>query len=101
VVLKAEVREGEVDPPAGWVSPDYGQRRPAPLLVYSTVTCLPLRIVTLLLPVEDVSAPPPRVSLLRDENSAPAGLTFEETREQVRFGDGLVSINVHSVTDDR
>src|SRR5207253_1361162 len=50
VPLKGEVREGEVDPREGWISPDYGQRRPAPMLVYSAVTRLPNRIVTLLLP---------------------------------------------------
>jgi hypothetical protein len=100
VPLKADVREGEFDPPAGWVSPDYGQRRPAPMLVYSAVTRLPIRIVTLLLPVEDVSVPTPGVSLLR-EGSAPVGLAFEETREHVRFGDELVSISVKPVTDDR
>ena len=92
VPLKAEVREGEVDPPQGWVSPDYGQRRPAPVLVYSAVTRLPLRIVTLLLPVADIAAPPPGVSFLLEGCSMPVGLAFDETREQVRFGDELVSI---------
>jgi len=92
VPLKAEVREGEVNPPQGWVSPDYGQRRPAPALVYATVTRLPLRIVTLLLPVEDVSAPPPAVSLLLAGGSVPAGLAFEETGEQVSVDDERVWI---------
>jgi hypothetical protein len=99
VELKAEVREGEVDPPAGWVSPDYGQRRPAPVLVYSAVAPLPLRIVTLLLPADDIAAPPPTVSLLLEGPSAPVGLLFEETREEVRVGAGAVSISVKSITE--
>ena len=93
VPLKAEVREGEVDPPQGWVSPDYGQRRPAPVLVYSAVTRLPLRIVTLLLPVADIAAPPPGVSFLLEGGSMPVGLAFDETRAQIRFGDELVSLH--------
>ena len=52
---------------------------------------LPLRIVTLLLPVEDISAPPPGVSILLEGGSMPVGLAFEETREQISFGDGYVS----------
>jgi hypothetical protein len=61
--LKAEVHEGELDPPRGWVSPDYGVRHPAPLVRYTTVTRLPLRIVTLLYPTEDVLAEPPAAVL--------------------------------------
>src|SRR5207247_1984022 len=32
VPLKAEVHEGDVAPIQGWISPDYGQRRPAPVV---------------------------------------------------------------------
>src|SRR5262249_45623599 len=53
VALKAELAEGELTPPRGWMSPDYGRREPAPLLVYTAVTRLPLRIVTLLAPSAD------------------------------------------------
>ena len=91
--LKVEIREGELDPPQGWVSPDYGRCRTAPVLTYSTVTRLPFRVVTLLLPVADVAAPPPRISLLLDGRATPAGLAFEEGGDEVRFHDkGLVSI---------
>jgi hypothetical protein len=51
VPLTAEVRRGERRPIAGWVSPDYGQRRPAPVLIYSAAARLPVRIVTVLLPM--------------------------------------------------
>jgi hypothetical protein len=80
VPLAAEVREGDVDPPGGWVSPDYGRRRPAPMLIYSAVARLPLRIVTFLVPVEDVAAPPPGVSSLLDEVAAMLGRPVTEDR---------------------
>lgn len=87
--LKGEIHDGEISPIQGWVSPAYGQRRPAPLLVYSAVARLPLRVLTLLLPVEDALAAPLAVSPL-DEPAGPAGLLFEESRERVRFHEGGV-----------
>ena len=83
VALKAEVREGEVAPIQGWVSPDYGQRRPAPVLIYSAVTCLPLRIVTLLLPIEQRQVTPPAVSPIVGEGPGPIGLIFGEGQETI------------------
>ena len=58
--LTAEVIAGGMSPAAGWISRDYGQREPAPLLVYRATTRLPLRIATLLLPVEAGLPCPPR-----------------------------------------
>ena len=75
VSLKAELYTGELDPVRGWVSPDYGRREPAPVLVYSTVVPLPLRVVTLLWPIEDEAAAPPDVRPIVDEASAIVGLT--------------------------
>jgi hypothetical protein len=86
VGLKAEVRTGEPEPIEGWVSHDYGQHRPAPLLVYSVVTRLPLRVATLLLPVEDPLAAPPGVSVDLDERRGLVGLDIDG-RESLRFGD--------------
>jgi len=85
VPLKSDVHAGEPAPIQGWVSPDYGQRRPAPVLVYSTVTRLPLRIVTLLLPVEDGTAPPPDVAPLLAGGSAIVGFALRDGRETVDF----------------
>ncbi len=59
--LKCEVHEGELAPIQGWVSPDYGRRQPAPLVSYSTVAQLPVRIISLLVPAEDLGAAPPAV----------------------------------------
>jgi hypothetical protein len=65
VPLKLEVVEGRLEPIAGWVSADYGQRQPAPLLTVSAEAALPLRLVTLLLPVRD-SRPAPAVHVTHE-----------------------------------
>jgi len=83
VPLKANVVEGELTPIQGWLSPDYGQRRPSPVLTSSAVTNLPLRIVTLLLPTEHGSTHAPAVSPLIDENRRPVGIIFEDRQERV------------------
>jgi heparinase II/III-like protein len=86
VPLKAEVLAGEPAPIQGWVSEDYGRRRAAPVLVYSTVARLPIRIATLLLPIEDAGSEPPSMSMLVGEGPVPAGLSFHGDGETVRFG---------------
>jgi hypothetical protein len=95
VPLKPEVIEGEIAPIQGWVSPNYGQRQPAPLLVYLTVTRLPLRIVTLLFPVQDASAPFPAVSALVGDGPGPVGLVLGDGEESVRF-DEPADVIVHA-----
>jgi hypothetical protein len=77
--LERELRSGEL-------SPDYGLRVPAPLLVHSIRRRLPLRLVTLLLPVEDGSAPTPRVS------SGEGALVFEDSGERIEIDDDLVRV---------
>ncbi len=94
VGLEGEVREGDLAPIRGWASPEYGRRRPAPVLIYSTVTRLPLRIVTLLLPTENPSARPPVVSPLAGEGPGPVGVVFEGGRESVRF-DESGGVTIH------
>ncbi|OGC02324.1 MAG: hypothetical protein A3G35_17575 [candidate division NC10 bacterium RIFCSPLOWO2_12_FULL_66_18] len=84
--LKVDILEGELAPIQGWVSPDYGQRRPAPVLTYSAATRLPLRIMTLLVPTLDSHAAAPAVAPLVGEDGAPAGVVFEDG-ESVSFGD--------------
>jgi heparinase II/III-like protein len=90
VPLEANIVEGALAPIQGWVSPVYGQRRPAPVLVYSAVTKLPLRTLTLLYPIDGLLAHPPKVSLVVGESAEPAGLLFEDSQETVRVdGDTL------------
>ncbi len=70
----------------GWVAPDYGRRRPAPLLRFNTVTRLPLRVLTLLWPVEHSDAPAPEVEALGDDGRV-EGVWFDAMQDGVRFDD--------------
>jgi Heparinase II/III-like protein/Heparinase II/III N-terminus len=90
--LEARIRDGEVAPPQGWVSPDYGVRQPAPVLVYSAVARLPLRVATLLVPVADGDVGPPAVSPMFGENGNLTGLCFVDDGKEIRFDgdDGIV-----------
>lgn len=93
VPLTLEVIEGKLDPIEGWVSPDYGQRRPAPAVVCAIVSRLPLRIVTLILPLEDGLSPPPPITPLIGADSTLIGLRFTESSESVHFdGSDAVAI---------
>lgn len=83
VPLKVAILEGEMEPRQGWVSRDYGRQEPAPVLVYSTLARLPVRIVTLLWPSEDPMAPPPAVSLRTDATENPIGLVIGDDHQAV------------------
>lgn len=89
IPLPAALHEGEFHPLQGWASPDYGRRRSAPVLVYSAVTVLPLRVVTLLLPVEGHGVSPPAVDVL--ETRDPEGLILD-SRETIRFDERNVFV---------
>src|SRR6266404_800496 len=85
--LKMEIVEGELAPVQGWISPDYGHRRPAPMLIYSAVTWLPLRVVTLILSTRNPLASPPVVCPLLGEGAGPAGLEFGNGADVVVIGE--------------
>jgi hypothetical protein len=53
------------------------------MLVWSSIARLPARIATVLIPVEDVSLPPPRVSPLMSEGPRLAGLVLGDGEEFV------------------
>ena len=98
VTLKASVHSGELDPLRGWVSPVYGRREPAPLLVYSTVTTFPLRVLTLLLPSRGPRASAPSVSSVAGADGEPIGLVLEATGERLAFGEhGRPEIRNHAI----
>jgi len=73
--LELAIHTGEMEPPRGWISLDYGQLQPAPLLVYTGRAPLPMRIVTLLFPLARADAPPPLVTAIRT-GGQPVGLSF-------------------------
>jgi hypothetical protein len=80
VPLKATVLEGELDPRQGWLSAAYGHHEPAPMLLYSAVARLPLRIITVLIPTDDPSGPTPSVSPLTEQGEL-VGVVFDGHRE--------------------
>ena len=87
IPLSAALHEGGLTPVQGWYSADYGQRRPAPLLSYSTVARLPLRVVTLLLPSKKAGVRLPVVSLGAAEGSVLVELVFEDWQDTIEIGE--------------
>jgi hypothetical protein len=85
--LRAFVRSGEFAPIRGWISRDYGQRAPAPQLVYSTRTSLPWRCISLLIPMRGQQLPAPQVSPLLDDRNLPIGLELEDMNESIFVDD--------------
>jgi hypothetical protein len=83
IPLTLERWEGERAPLRGWLSPAYGRCVPAPLVVHRAVATLPLRMVTLLLPVRDPAAPPPPARLVLDAQERPAELVLGRDEERV------------------
>jgi hypothetical protein len=86
VPLKGSVLEGEVDPAQGWVSTDYGVHEPAPVLLYSVVARLPVRIVTVLVPTDDPLGPVPTILPLTERGEL-LGVVLEGGQE-IRCADG-------------
>jgi hypothetical protein len=83
---------GELSPTRGWISPQIGQRSPAPMLIYSFAVALPWRIVTLLLPDRQGMTTPPAVRGIYDDAGLPTGVAFDRPRRMVRFDDQAVSV---------
>jgi hypothetical protein len=90
--VQPSLKCGELSPIRGWISRDYGQRHPAPMLIYSFAVALPWRIVTLLLPDRQGQPAPPGVRAIYDETGRPTGVAFERPRRVVRFDDCAVSV---------
>jgi len=84
--LEAAICEGELEPKQGWVSSDYGCHEPAPMVVYSLTARLPVRLITLLIPIDDRLASPPSVCLCVEDGCL-HGLTFDDGREVIRADD--------------
>jgi hypothetical protein len=90
--VQPALKKGETDPLRGWISPQFGQRQPAPMLIYSFAVALPWRIVTLLLPDRQGMTTPPAVRAIYDDLGQPTGIAFERPRRMVRFDDRAVSV---------
>lgn len=77
--LRTELVYGRTEPLQGWISSDYGRREPAPMLVCSAGARLPLRVVTLLFPIDSLFALPPVVNA--DPEHRHVEITFEHGLE--------------------
>ncbi len=69
VELETDIKAGALSPPQGWVSPNYGHRMSAPAVSQTATALLPLRIVTVLFPIEDANAEPPGVTVMVDRGT--------------------------------
>jgi hypothetical protein len=69
VPIANEIRSGEVEPIRGWISERYGHKQPAPALVCSAHTQMPMRAITVLYPTRDRNDSPPGVETLCDNGS--------------------------------
>lgn len=76
---------GDTEPIRGWVSSDYGQRQPAPALVYSGVVPLPWRSITLLLPDASAAGSPPAVEAIHDDDGRPIGVDLGSSHRSAQF----------------
>ena len=85
--MRPHVKRGELAPIRGWVSSDYGQRTPAPLLVYAAKAPLPWRSITVLMPLRGEWSSAPAVSALFDDHNLPIGIELEDRRESVFVDD--------------
>jgi hypothetical protein len=80
------VREGRRDPMEGWVSSAYGRMEPAPAVVYTATTQLPVRIMTVLWPAEDV-VDVPDIDVIYDSYGRPFRLNLHDPSESIYIDD--------------
>lgn len=81
----AALHTAEMTPIRGWVSPDYGRRIPAPMLVYRARGPLPMRLVTVVYPSRRLPAAPPAIDAHRDGAGRIRGVRLPGTRAAVSF----------------
>ena len=92
ISLTAEIITGSTAPMEGWVSSDYGQRQPAPVLIYGATTRLPIKIATILLPATTDTVSPPKVTAIKDDKEQLIALTLDE-KETVFLTDGQEAVH--------
>ena len=88
VPMQTDIRIGCRAPLEGWIAPEFGRLEPAPAVVSTLVSAVPLRVVTVLWPSMDVQFESPSVGVLKDKGGRIAGLEFPDRMETLMFGDG-------------
>jgi Heparinase II/III-like protein/Heparinase II/III N-terminus len=80
-------RRGELSPIRGWISPAYGQRQPAPMVVFSTRAQVPWRGITVLVPERGQQPIPPGLTAVVDDTHHPLGVILESRSRSVLVDD--------------
>ena len=81
----AALHTAEMSPIRGWVSPDYGRRIPAPMLVYRARAPLPMRLVTVIYPNRRQPASIPAIEARYDDNGRPSAIGVPAVDRIVHF----------------
>jgi len=92
--LGVEIREGSLNPIDGWISTAYGTREPAPLLIYRTRATTPVRITTVIIPAEPLSADMPVLDVERDESEDAVGFRFPHDDRRIRVTADALTIDL-------
>jgi len=82
-LARPAIQCGTTAPIRGWVSRDYGQRAPAPLVTYTTRMSKPWRSITVLMPRRGSTRAVPLVSPLTGDDDLPIGLELEDAHESI------------------
>jgi hypothetical protein len=90
--LSPLIREGHEAPIDGWISPGYGQRRPAPVLIYEATVGVPLRITTLVVPVDTLAVTPPALDVIRDETGEVVSFRFPDDDRVIHVASDSLTI---------
>src|SRR5204863_1746260 len=87
--MSVSMRRGQREPMEGWVSSKYGCMEPAPAAVFHAETRLPLRVLTVLWPAEDIHEYP-SLTIVHDAKGRIGGLRTES--ETVTFDDDEIYV---------
>jgi len=90
--LEAKILRGSLHPVEGWISPDFGRRVPAPLVSFATLASLPLRIVTILVPVDEDRSPSPAAYPVIVEGPSVAGLVLWNARDVIGIEEDALTL---------
>jgi hypothetical protein len=90
--LQADVKSGERAPIRGWISPAYGRRVAAPMIVYSTGGTLPMRCVTVLIH-QQRHDPKPIVLSQTGAGDLPERIHVQPANALVRIDDTHVQVD--------
>jgi hypothetical protein len=82
--LQAFVKMGDTQPIRGWISPDYGVRQAAPMLVHAGLAALPMRVITVLYPDHASDERAPSVRAI-GHDGIPTAVHVQPTNVTVHF----------------